>query len=72
MTFDLMLVQVEDEGNAALDNVKDIIIENFTITAHKKELFKNATLKIMHGHRYGLLGPNGQGEFESNADSIAV
>jgi ABC-type molybdenum transport system ATPase subunit/photorepair protein PhrA len=50
------------EDSAAAENSKDILVENFTITAHKKELFKNATLKVAHGHRYGLVGPNGQGK----------
>ena len=51
-----------DGVDAAVDNAKDIKIENFTITAHKKELFKNADLLISHGRRYGFVGPNGQGK----------
>jgi len=47
--------------DAAIDNAKDVVIENFTINAHQKELFKNATLRVVHGRRYGLIGPNGQG-----------
>jgi len=49
-------------GTAAMENARDISVENFTIRAHKKELFKNATLSIAHGRRYGLVGPNGQGK----------
>ena len=49
-------------NDAAGENAKDINVENFTITAHKKELFKSASLKISHGRRYGLVGPNGQGK----------
>lgn len=48
--------------SAAAENSKDILIENFNITAHKKQLFKNAELRIAHGRRYGFVGPNGQGK----------
>lgn len=37
-------------------------MNNFTITAYKKELFVNAKLHVVHGRRYGLVGPNGQGK----------
>ncbi len=47
---------------SAAENSKDIVIEKFTLTAHKKELFKDASLRIAHGKRYGLVGPNGQGK----------
>jgi ATP-binding cassette subfamily F protein 1 len=46
----------------AFENSKDVVIESFSINAHKKELFTNATLRVMHGRRYGLVGPNGQGK----------
>jgi ATP-binding cassette subfamily F protein 1 len=42
-------------------NALDIIIPNFSISAHNKELFYNAELNIAHGRRYGLVGPNGAG-----------
>ncbi|XP_078445065.1 general control non-repressible 4 [Wolffia australiana] len=53
-----------DEGGvAAADaNVKDITVENFSVSARGKELLKNATVKISHGKRYGLIGPNGMGK----------
>lgn len=51
-----------DGEDSAFENSKDIIIESFNISAYKKELFRNASLRIMHGRRYGLLGPNGQGK----------
>eukprot|EP00656_Telonema_subtile_P005455 TRINITY_DN1247_c0_g6_i2.p1 TRINITY_DN1247_c0_g6~~TRINITY_DN1247_c0_g6_i2.p1 ORF type:complete len:632 (-),score=166.55 TRINITY_DN1247_c0_g6_i2:82-1977(-) len=44
------------------DNSKDIVLDNFSINAHGKLLFEDASLKIIHGHRYGLVGPNGQGK----------
>ncbi|KAL6318471.1 hypothetical protein AAG906_041242 [Vitis piasezkii] len=49
----------EDEADA---NVKDITIENFSVSARGKELLKNASVKISHGKRYGLVGPNGMGK----------
>ena len=49
----------EDEGDA---NVKDITIDNFSVSARGKELLKNASVKIAHGRRYGLVGPNGMGK----------
>ncbi|XP_022729575.1 ABC transporter F family member 4-like [Durio zibethinus] len=49
----------EDEADA---NVKDITIDNFSVSARGKELLKNTSLKISHGKRYGLVGPNGMGK----------
>lgn len=43
-------------------NSLDINIPNFTISAAGKILFKDAVLKIAHGQRYGLVGPNGRGK----------
>ncbi|PAN48700.1 hypothetical protein PAHAL_9G399900 [Panicum hallii] len=50
-----------DDG-AVDDNVKDIVLENFSISARGKELLKSASLRISHGRRYGLVGPNGMGK----------
>ncbi|MBA0817690.1 hypothetical protein Gohar_019403 [Gossypium harknessii] len=49
----------EDDADA---NVKDITIDNFFVSARGKELLKNASVKISHGKRYGLVGPNGMGK----------
>ncbi|TKY71417.1 ABC transporter F family member 4 [Spatholobus suberectus] len=49
----------EDDADA---NVKDITIENFSVSARGKELLKNASVRISHGKRYGLVGPNGKGK----------
>ncbi|KZV58722.1 ATP-dependent transporter [Dorcoceras hygrometricum] len=49
----------EDDADA---NVKDITIDNFSVAARGKELLKNASVKISHGKRYGLVGPNGKGK----------
>ncbi|KAL5544941.1 hypothetical protein UlMin_008725 [Ulmus minor] len=53
---------VLDGENEADANVKDITIENFSVSARGKELLKNASVKISHGKRYGLVGPNGMGK----------
>ncbi|KAK9145713.1 hypothetical protein Sjap_005616 [Stephania japonica] len=49
----------DDDADA---NVKDISIDNFSVSARGKELLKNASVKISHGKRYGLIGPNGKGK----------
>ncbi|GFY89268.1 general control non-repressible 4 [Actinidia rufa] len=53
---------VLDGENEADANVKDITIDNFSVAARGKELFKNASVKVSHGKRYGLVGPNGKGK----------
>ncbi|KAJ9179114.1 hypothetical protein P3X46_010937 [Hevea brasiliensis] len=53
------VLEGEDEADA---NVKDITIDNFSVSARGKELLKNASVKISHGKRYGLVGPNGMGK----------
>jgi ATP-binding cassette subfamily F protein 1 len=52
----------EGDSAAADDNIKDIVLENFSVSARGKELLKNASLRISHGRRYGLVGPNGMGK----------
>ncbi|KAL6544079.1 ABC transporter F member 4 [Orobanche gracilis] len=49
----------EDDADA---NVKDITVDNFSVSARGKELLKSASIKISHGKRYGLVGPNGKGK----------
>ncbi|UIZ20660.1 hypothetical protein KXD40_000601 [Peronospora effusa] len=44
------------------ENATDIHIDNFSINAHNKLLFDNASLHINAGGKYGLVGPNGQGK----------
>ncbi|TVU22319.1 hypothetical protein EJB05_32005, partial [Eragrostis curvula] len=51
-----------DGDGAVDDNVKDIVLENFSVSARGKELLKSASLRISHGRRYGLVGPNGMGK----------
>lgn len=53
---------VLDGEDTADANVKDIKIDSFSVSARGKELLKNASVKISHGKRYGLIGPNGKGK----------
>jgi ABC-type multidrug transport system fused ATPase/permease subunit len=48
-------------GGASLSST-DVIVRNFSISAPSKPLFTNATLRLVSGRRYGLLGPNGKGK----------
>ena len=51
------------EGEDAVDaGMKDIKVENFSVSARGKELLKNTSITIVHGRRYGLVGPNGTGK----------
>ncbi|EPB68628.1 ABC transporter, ATP-binding protein [Ancylostoma ceylanicum] len=44
------------------ENSMDIKVENFDIGAQGKLLFNKATLSIVYGRKYGLVGPNGMGK----------
>ncbi|XP_044486559.1 ABC transporter F family member 4-like [Mangifera indica] len=55
-------VSVLDGQEDADANVKDITVDNFSVSARGKELLKNTSVKISHGKRYGLVGPNGMGK----------
>lgn len=50
------------DGEDADANIKDISIDSFSVAARGKELLKNTSVKISHGKRYGLVGPNGMGK----------
>eukprot|EP00599_Poterioochromonas_sp_BG-1_P013677 CAMPEP_0173162958 /NCGR_PEP_ID=MMETSP1105-20130129/19625_1 /TAXON_ID=2985 /ORGANISM="Ochromonas sp., Strain BG-1" /LENGTH=739 /DNA_ID=CAMNT_0014082903 /DNA_START=191 /DNA_END=2410 /DNA_ORIENTATION=- len=41
---------------------KDISVEGITLAFCGKELLQRTTLKLTHGHRYGLIGENGVGK----------
>ena len=47
---------------AQMETAVDIKIEKFSIAAKGKDLFKDASLSISAGRRYGLVGPNGHGK----------
>eukprot|EP00607_Mallomonas_marina_P010219 CAMPEP_0182421412 /NCGR_PEP_ID=MMETSP1167-20130531/6794_1 /TAXON_ID=2988 /ORGANISM="Mallomonas Sp, Strain CCMP3275" /LENGTH=871 /DNA_ID=CAMNT_0024598533 /DNA_START=169 /DNA_END=2784 /DNA_ORIENTATION=- len=50
------------EDDMVWANSLDIVIPDFSISAHNKELLVNTELTIAHGRRYGLVGPNGAGK----------
>merc|ERR1712223_1664780 len=45
-----------------LETAVDIKIDKFSIAAKGKDLFRDASLLIAQGRRYGLVGPNGHGK----------
>ncbi len=47
---------------AQMETAVDIKIEKFSIAAKGKDLFRDASLLIAAGRRYGLVGPNGHGK----------
>ncbi|XP_024367282.1 ABC transporter F family member 4 [Physcomitrium patens] len=62
VTIGAKAAALEGEENAAEASMKDIKVENFSVSARGKELLKNTTITIVHGRRYGLVGPNGTGK----------
>jgi ATP-binding cassette subfamily F protein 1 len=62
VTIGAKTAALEGEETAAEASMKDIKIENFSVSARGKELLKNTTITIVHGRRYGLVGPNGTGK----------
>merc|ERR1719232_875453 len=47
---------------AQMETAVDIKIDKFSIAAKGKDLFRDASLSISAGRRYGLVGPNGHGK----------
>merc|ERR1739844_891588 len=45
-----------------METAVDIKIDKFSIAAKGKDLFKDASLTIAQGRKYGLVGPNGHGK----------
>jgi len=45
-----------------METAVDIKVEKFSIAAKGKDLFRDASLLIAQGRRYGLVGPNGHGK----------
>lgn len=51
------------EGEDVVDTgAKDIKLDSFSVSARGKVLLQNASITIVHGRRYGLVGPNGTGK----------
>ena len=51
-----------DEKDPAWQNALDVVIPSFNISAAGKVLFKDSSLSIVNGRRYGICGPNGKGK----------
>ncbi|KAL6651504.1 hypothetical protein ACP70R_010429 [Stipagrostis hirtigluma subsp. patula] len=47
---------------AAADNSRDVVVEDFDVSVKGATLFEGASLRVSHGRRYGLVGPNGKGK----------
>jgi ATP-binding cassette subfamily F protein 1 len=62
VTIGAKTAALEGEETAAEASMKDIKIENFSVSARGKELLKNTSITVVHGRRYGLVGPNGTGK----------
>ena len=62
MSGDTSAFALSISSDAAKLDDNAMIIEDFNLSAPSQSLFVNATLKIVKGHRYGLLGPNGKGK----------
>lgn len=56
------LSELQSSSGDGHANLKDVVIESFTIHAGKKCLFQNSQLRLIEGSRYGLVGPNGYGK----------
>uniref|UniRef100_A0A0D9WSI4 ABC transporter domain-containing protein n=1 Tax=Leersia perrieri TaxID=77586 RepID=A0A0D9WSI4_9ORYZ len=55
-------VPSSSSATSAGDNIRDIVLDGFSVSARGNELLNNASLRISHGRRYGLVGPNGKGK----------
>ncbi|KAI0986190.1 hypothetical protein GJ496_004721 [Pomphorhynchus laevis] len=60
--FSISQQETTGDKQRLLETSKDIVIDSFSLSAPGRELFVNAQLKIVHGRRYGLVGPNGHGK----------
>ena len=60
--FNVRCANLTDEVREQMANSKDIKIDGFSVSARGKELLTNTDLTIVHGRRYGLVGPNGMGK----------
>eukprot|EP01054_Gregarina_sp_Poly1_P002321 Gregarina_sp_Poly_1__2320@NODE_161_length_12274_cov_73_089211_g143_i0_p2_GENE_NODE_161_length_12274_cov_73_089211_g143_i0NODE_161_length_12274_cov_73_089211_g143_i0_p2_ORF_typecomplete_len744_score139_89ABC_tran/PF00005_27/8e22ABC_tran/PF00005_27/1_4e03ABC_tran/PF00005_27/1_1e21AAA_21/PF13304_6/1_7e10AAA_21/PF13304_6/2_1e11ABC_tran_Xtn/PF12848_7/60ABC_tran_Xtn/PF12848_7/7_7e22AAA_15/PF13175_6/3_1e06AAA_15/PF13175_6/2_1e03AAA_15/PF13175_6/0_0054SMC_N/PF02463_19/4SMC_N/PF02463_19/0_42SMC_N/PF02463 len=49
-------------GDKQLRRLIDVIVPSFSVAVAGRELLKDASLKLVLGHRYGLVGRNGVGK----------
>eukprot|EP00242_Pyramimonas_sp_CCMP2087_P008992 CAMPEP_0198199776 /NCGR_PEP_ID=MMETSP1445-20131203/2944_1 /TAXON_ID=36898 /ORGANISM="Pyramimonas sp., Strain CCMP2087" /LENGTH=747 /DNA_ID=CAMNT_0043869669 /DNA_START=107 /DNA_END=2350 /DNA_ORIENTATION=+ len=60
--FTVRLAKQVEEMDLSDHMSRDIKVEGFSVMAKGKELMKNTTFNVVHGRRYGLVGPNGKGK----------
>ena len=60
--FTIRCANLSDEAKELMANSKDIKIDGFSVAARCKELLNNTSMTIVHGRKYGLVGPNGMGK----------
>ena len=60
--FTIRCANLSDEAKELMANSKDIKIDGFSVAARGKELLNNTSMTIVHGRKYGLVGPNGMGK----------
>jgi ATP-binding cassette subfamily F protein 1 len=56
------LIAVAEKKGVKDSSAKDIKIEQFTLAYNSVVLLRDTDLKIAHGRKYGLIGPNGTGK----------
>lgn len=49
-------------GDIQLRKLQDVIVPSFSVSVAGRELLKDASLRLVLGHRYGLIGRNGIGK----------
>ena len=59
-SLDAFSLSLAETSTSSDDNA--FVVEGFNISAPNQQLFVNADLRVVKGHRYGILGPNGQGK----------
>lgn len=53
---------VRKHGTVQLEKVTDVIVNSFSVSVAGRDLLKDASLKIVIGRKYGLIGRNGIGK----------
>ena len=55
-------IRMSDDVWNIEEMARDIRVEGVSIAVPGKELFNNTSVRVIAGHRYGLIGPNGWGK----------